>query len=293
MRNLTLHILVLFIVAAGIAPAAVADDDGPEHFLWRVSTDDRTVHLLGSIHFMKKDSYPLDQVIEYAYARSELVVFETDLDDLNKAALQMLGAGTLDGDTMLADVVSEDTYLAVAQRFKDAGMDVGGFSKMKPWMVALSLTSFELMKAGYMSGEGIDAHFNNRAKEDGKGRKGLETVEFQVSLFADLTEEESEDFLRYTLEDLESVIPLIDEIVATWKAGDTEQIEELLAEGFSEHQHLFDRFVTDRNLTWLPEVEALLGGDSDAMVIVGSLHLVGEQGLIDLLRAKGYDVEQL
>jgi len=281
MRHRTVPALIVAVLIS--ASILVAGDDGASnHFLWRVRSGDRTVHLLGSIHFMKKDSYPLDRVIEDAFRRSGAVVFETDLDQLNQAALQMLAAGTLDGDTVLEDVISEEAYRAVAERFEAAGMDVSGFSKMKPWMVALSLTTFELMRAGYMSGEGIDAHFNARPERDGKRREGLESVDYQVSLFADLSAKESEEFLMYTLEDLESVIPLIDEIVAAWSTGDTEGIEELLSKGFSEHRDLFDRFVTERNLAWLPHIESLFEGNTDAMVIVGSLHLVGSQGLIEL-----------
>ena len=282
---------IALIILASIACAA--EENGGKSFLWRVSSGDRTVALLGSIHFMKTDAYPLSPAVEAAFEDAGVVVFETDIDQMGKAAVSMLAAGTLDGDLTLKDVVSDEVFQGVSRRLDDLGMGIGAFKKMKPWMAAMGLTSYELMRAGYLGSEGIDAYFSSRATADGKPQRGLESIEFQISLFADMTAEESAEFLQYTLTDLDTMIPLVDEIVVAWKRGDAARIEDLLVEGFSDHEALFDRLVTRRNLRWLPQIEELLQGDVDAMVVVGSLHLVGGQGLIELLRAKGYAVEQL
>jgi uncharacterized protein YbaP (TraB family) len=284
--------LLLAVVTAMLVPTAMVAAE--EHsFLWRAISGDRSVYLLGSIHYMKADAYPLSSAVERAFDSSGMMVFETDNDEITGAAVSLLAAGTLEGNKTLADVVSTELYCEVSQRLEMLGMGIGGFKKMKPWMLALSLTSLELMRAGYLGSEGIDAHFNSRAKAAGKSREGLESTEFQVSLFAEMSAEESVEFLQYTLTDLDTVIPLVDEVVATWKIGDFAQMEELLVEGFADHKALFARMVTDRNLRWLPRIEELFEGNVDAMVVVGSLHLVGEQGLIQLLKAKGYKVEQL
>jgi len=280
--------LLSFTLTIGAAAQAAE-----KSFLWRATSGDRSVYLLGSIHFMKQDAYPLNPTIERVFDRAGVVLFETDIDKLDTAAVSMLVAGTLEGDATLADVVSTELYDEVFQRLETLGMDIGGFKKMKPWMLALSLTSFELMRADYLGSEGIDAYFSSRAKADGKPQRALESIDYQVSLFAEMSEEESADFLGYTLTELDTMIPLVDEIVAAWKIGDSVRIEELLVDGFGGHEALFDRLVTERNLRWLPLIEELFRGDVDAMVVVGSLHLVGEQGLIELLKGKGYEIEQL
>jgi len=273
--------------------ACAADEKGAKSFLWRATSGDRTVNLLGSIHFMKAGAYPLSPAIETAFEDAGVVVFETDIDQMGTAAVSMLAAGTLEGEETLKDVVSKGTFQEVSRRLDDLGMGIGAFTKMKPWMAAMALTSYELMNAGYLGSEGIDSYFSSRATADGKPQRGLETIEFQISLFVDMSAEESVEFLQYTLTDLDTMIPLVDEIVVAWKRGDSARIEDLLLEGFSDHEVLFDRLVTQRNLRWLPLIEELFRGDVDAMVVVGSLHLVGEQGLIELLKAKGYEVEQL
>lgn len=289
-RCLVLLCVALITVAA---MAGAAENDGEKSFLWKARSGDRTVSLLGSIHFMKADAYPLDPVIEGVFDDAGIVVFETDIDQMGKAAIALLAAGTLEGDQTLKDVISKELLEELSRRMDDLGMGMGAFNKMKPWMVAMSLTSFELMRAGYLGSEGIDAYFSSRATTEGKPQRGLETIEFQTSLFAEMSAEESAEFLEYTLADLDTMIPLVDEIVVAWKRGDTERIEDLLVDGFSDHEALFDRLVTQRNQRWLPQIEALFAGDVDALVVVGSLHLVGEQGLIELLEAGGYEVEQL
>ncbi len=281
------------VFAAAIAAVAATPQAEDPCFLWRASSGDRSVYILGSIHFMKKDAYPLNATIEGAFDRSDVVVFETDIDQIDGAAVSLLAAGTLDGETTLADVVPPELYQGVEERFEALGMNIAGFTKMRPWMVALSLTSLELMRAGYLGGEGIDSYFSSRAETAGKTCEGLESIEFQVSLFAEMSAEESVEFLQYTLDEMDTMIPLVDQIVAAWNIGDAARIEALLVDGFEGHDALYDRLVTQRNLRWLPRIEKLFQGDVDAMVVVGSLHLVGEQGLIELLRAKGFKVEQL
>ena len=282
---------IALIALASIASSA--ENAEKKSFLWRVSSGDRTVSLLGSIHYMKADAYPLSPAIEGAFEGAGIVVFETDIDQMGKAAVSMLAAGTLEGDETLKDVVSKEILQEVSQRLDDLGMGIGAFKKMKPWMVAMGLTSYELMRAGYLGSEGIDAYFSSRATASGKPQKGLESIEYQVSLFAEMSAEESAEFLQYTLTDLDTMIPLVDEIMVAWNRGDSAWIEDLLVDGFSDHETLFDRLVTQRNVRWLPQIDELFQGDIDALVVVGSLHLVGEQGLIEMLKAKGYEVEQL
>lgn len=291
-RFITVIALMAAIIAGFVGDVAAEDETG-RSFLWRAVVEDRSVYLLGSIHFMKSDAYPLSPAIEGAYETSGLLVFETDIEGLTGAATSLMTAGTLDGDTTLEDVLSEELYADVSERLEALGMSIDLFKTTRPWMLALTLTSLELMKDGYLGTEGIDAHFSSRAKRDGKARQGLESIEYQVSLFADLSMEDGEDFLRYTLEDLDSVIPLVDDLVRAWKRGDSGRIEEFLVESFDEHEAIFSRFVVDRNHRWMEAIDELFRGETDAMVVVGAFHLVGEQGLIELLRAKGYEIEQL
>ncbi|MEJ2189178.1 MAG: TraB/GumN family protein [Acidobacteriota bacterium] len=287
---------VFFLSVLLVASAAWAGQKSqaePEKcFMWSVERGSTTVYLLGSIHVLKEDAYPLPQAIDRAFDDAEVVVFEVDLDDMSAAALKMLAAGTLEGDENLEEVVGPTMWLQVSEHMKSAGLQPAAFQRMKPWMVALSLSAFELARAGYTPGAGLDTRLDARAKAAGKERLALETVDFQVGIFTDLDPVQSVEFLKYTLRDLDTVIPLLDELATSWRVGDVKPVEELLLDGFEESPELFEKLVTKRNQSWLGQVEELIGGDRDALVVVGALHLVGDGGLVALLRDKGYVVEQ-
>ncbi len=284
--------LTLAVILTSVPMSASPEPGADKTFMWRVKGGGATVYLLGSVHAMKEDSYPLPSAMETAFDSVDTVVFEVDLDDLDSAAIQMLAAGTLDGEETLEAVVGPATWSALMVQVEKTDIPAAMFRRMKPWMAALTITALAMTDAGYQPSAGVDAYFSRRADESGKERIALETVEFQVSLFADLTAEQSLAFLRYTLVDLKTVIPELDELSAHWRAGRVEAVEALMAEGFDEFPELLEKMVTDRNLAWMPPIEGLLARDSDTMVVVGSLHLVGEDGLVNLLRQRGYTVEQ-
>ncbi|MGD8440401.1 MAG: TraB/GumN family protein [Holophagae bacterium] len=285
--------LAAALLAASATAVAAGPDDVPRCFMWRVSGDAGTVHLLGSIHFMKDDAYPLDPAIERAYTAADTVVFETDLDQAGQAGAEMLRKGTLAGDLTLLDVIGDERYHQLESWLSERGLGTAMFNRMRPWMVALSVAAFELQRQGYLGTHGIDVTFADRATSDGKRIVALETFDFQISLFADMTDAQGAEFLGYTLTELDTIEPLIDDVVAAWQSGDVATIETLLADGFDEHPELYRKLVTDRNQRWLPVVEQLLGTEGDALVVVGALHLVGDNGLIEMLRSKGYEVEQV
>lgn len=263
--------------------------------LWRARSDTTTMYLLGSVHVMKPEAYPLAVVVETAFAASSVAVFEVDLgaEGTAEAALGALAAGMLpDGKTM-PDVVSAETWRLVERRAREVGLDPGGLKRLRPWMAATTLALAELQEAGYSPDDGVDRHFFRRASERGMEVVGLETVEFQLRLLADLTPEQDEAFLLQTVRELDTVIPMVDELIESWRGGRVGEVAALLAEGFDEHPDLFRRLVSDRNANWLPRLEELLRGPGPVFVVVGSLHLVGGDGLIELLRSKGYRVEQL
>jgi uncharacterized protein YbaP (TraB family) len=283
-----------FVLLAALPTFAGTFNIGPSEktFMWKVERGETTLYLLGSIHALKEDAYPLPPAIEAAFAEAEVAVFEIDLQDMTKVAVKMFSAGTLEEGRTLEQVVGPETWAEFETHVGDLGFDASLYQGMKPWMAALTVAAFELTKHGYLATAGLDTYLSQRADETGKMRLALETAEFQVSLFAELSPEQSLAFLRYTLEDLETMIPEMNELYLDWRAGNVESLEGSLLEGFEEFPEVFEKMVADRNHAWMPQIEELLAGDRDAIVVVGSLHLVGTEGVVKLLREKGYTVEQ-
>jgi uncharacterized protein YbaP (TraB family) len=219
-------------------------------------------------------------------------MFEMDVEQMTQAAIKMMAAGTLEKGRTLEGVVGPETWFDLKVRLGILDLEPSFFNGMKPWMAALTLAAVELTKSGYLATAGLDTYFSRRADEKGTQRLALETAEFQVGLFADMTPEQSLEFLRFTLTDLETMIPEMERLYRDWRSGNVAPMEELLLQGYEEFPDVFKRMVVDRNRAWMPRIFELLEGDRDAMVVVGSLHLVGEEGLVALLRKQGYTVSQ-
>jgi uncharacterized protein YbaP (TraB family) len=281
--------------AANPRPAdGTPESDRERHFLWRASgPNGAEVYLLGSIHALPEDTYPLATEITDAFAAAHIVYFEIDMNDTSSLGGRMMAAGALPPDKRLGDALDEKTRSLLDAYLEENGLSIGSFEAMKPWMAALALTSIELMKAGFSADAGIDLHLARRAHREGKAVKAFETADYQIELFANMSEDESLSFLRYTLKDMDTVVSQLGDLTRSWKGGDVDMLSALLSDAFTDEPELFERLVTVRNRVWLSRIDDLLSSKDTAMVVVGALHLVGEGGLIELLRNEGYRVEQL
>ena len=268
--------------------------DNSKHLLWTVKGSNNTLYLLGSIHLLKQDSYPLPDKIEALSRCCTTVVFETDLDGANDPAFQknMVTLGSYTEGRTLSKSVSLHTLDLLKKRLTPLGLQLGQFERFKPWFVALSIAALELQKLGYDPELGIDRHFYNRAKKEGKELVFLETSEYQLNLMSGLKSRKQELFLKQILKDLEVVETMSADMVESWLTGDADRLHSIIRIGYKEYPDIYDRFITRRNRNWLPRLRKLMRQDKDVLVIVGSGHLVGENSLIQLFKEKGFMVEQ-
>ena len=265
-----------------------------KHFLWSIQTKKNTTYLLGSMHLLRQDSYPLAEEIEAAYDDSQKIVFETDLDGMNDPAMQakMMALGVYLDDQTLEQDITAATYKLLKERVVATGASMAQFDRLRPWFCGLMLTALELQRFGFDTTYGLDSHFFNKAKKDGKEKIFLESVEYQMNLFANMTPQEQEALLRQTLEDLEVVETMSADMLIAWKAGDADKLNEMMNISFKEHPGIYDRLLIQRNKEWVSKIEALTNQDDNVLVIVGAGHLVGKESLLKLLEQKGYAIEQ-
>jgi len=265
------------------------------HSLWKIEDKGNTVYLLGSVHFLRESNYPLAGVIESAFDKSKVVAFETDMKKLESldTQQQIMGKAMLPADQTLKDQVSAETFLSLSNHLEEAGMPSMIFNRFKPGLVALTLAVLELQKLGFDPQYGIDKHFQQRAETSGKRLVALETVEFQIDLVTSFQKEEAEDLLKTTIKDLKRSRSVFGDLTKAWEKGDSETLESLLNESMREVPALYKRMVTDRNKAWVPKIEEMIAGKESAIVIVGAGHLAGKGSVVDLLRARGYKVDQL
>lgn len=281
--------LVAVCALAHAQPALARD------FLWRVSARGAVVYLVGSVHLLSADYYPLSLALEQAYKDADLLVEEVDLGEMlmPQAQLQMLTRGMLPANQSLDTVVSPATLALVTKHVAGIGMPIEPLKRFKPWMLALTLEGLEWQKAGFDPDLGLDKHFYDRAQTDRKTVQGLETTEFQIAMLDGMPMTQQEKLLAQTLKEIDTEMASITRLANAWRAGDVPAIEAVVLKDVRADPQTYQRLLVDRNRIWLPKVEALFSRSGRALVVVGAAHLVGPDGLIAMLKAKGYSVEQL
>ena len=266
-----------------------------KHFLWKVEAPGGAVaYLLGSLHVLAADSYPLPAAIEKAFAESKTLVEEVDLDEISDP-MAMMGALAkamlTDGQT-LDKIIAPSTYADVKKRAEDVGLPMVALDRMKPWLVAVTLMAPTLQAAGFKPEFGVDRHFFDRATARGMKRQALETVAYQLDRFDAMPLPVQEALLKTTIADLDTQVNDVKQMVRVWSAGDAAAVEKLTLTSFKDSPELYKRLLVERNENWVPHVEKCLAGNAGCFIVVGAAHLVGRDGLPALLAKKGMKVTQ-
>jgi uncharacterized protein len=263
-------------------------------FLWKVSKEGKSIYLLGSIHYLKKENFPLRKPILDALASSKRLVLEIDLNNTPPGAAQRVTlekAVYHDGST-LEQNVEPDVFQLASRRATELGIDPQVLKPMKPWFVALTMMAIKFQQLGLDANVGVDRYLAERAKASGKPTSGLETLEFQLTLLDQLPKRDQEMMLRETVTELDLLDKNIDQIVQSWLKGESASLEALLMAGMKEYPDLHQKIILDRNRRWLPQIEQIIGQGGGAMVVVGAAHLVGKDGVVEMLKNHGYELEQ-
>lgn len=290
------------LLAIGIAVLCLAstlfarEGAGPQarSFLWEVRAGGGTVHLLGSIHLLNREMYPLDRKIEEAFARSDVLVVESNVKDRAGEARRerMLEQALYPENDTIENHVSQETLDLLRRRFPDLPLDRVG--RLRPWALAMTLVVLEYGRMGLDYDHGIDVYFLDKAGGT-KPVRELESSDFVIGMLNGFSDGYQDLFLRYTLLDLETVGEQTDRIIDAWIRGDTATMEETLMESVREHPELlpvFDALVFRRNEAMASKIGEYLEEGGEFFVVVGAGHLVGKKGIVELLRRKGFSVEQ-
>jgi uncharacterized protein YbaP (TraB family) len=274
------------------APPATASE-GP---FWKVSGASGTAYLLGSLHFGTAEMYPLSNPVNAAFQSADRLVVEIDIGAVDPAAMLrwISTEGAYADGTTLADHVSPGVWRALRQRAQQYGVPLELLAAQRPWLAAFTLTAIALERRGFEEHLGVDRHFLSRSG----GRipvVELEGFDYQMGLLADLSEEEQERFLEATLRDLDAESSTFDDIVAAWRRGDADALDEEINAAWRsdpEARTLYERLIGIRNAEMAKKIDSLLEFGGTSFVVVGAAHMVGEGGLAQRLASLGYRVEK-
>jgi uncharacterized protein YbaP (TraB family) len=287
--------VALAIASTFVAGASGRIDAATRSFLWKATSGRGVVYLVGSVHMLTKDYYPLSPALDTAFKDSDLLVEEVDLGEVSApdSQLQMLMRGMLPGGQSLEKVVSPSTFALVSKRVGDLGLPIEPLKRFKPWALAITLLGLEWQKAGFDPNLGLDKHFYDLAQVEGKAVQGLETIAYQISRFDEMSMDQQDRLLTETLRTLDTETASVSKLADAWKAGDAPTVERIVLQDLKQDPQMYQRLLVERNRNWLPTIDQLFARRGHAFVVVGAAHLVGPDGLLAMLRAKGYTVEQM
>lgn len=283
------------IAAQAVVPESDTADTATPNFLWQIETPTNTVYFLGSVHFLDAASYPLPAAMETAFAEAENLVLEADVGpgtEINIAMLLLDKALPEPGEA-LTEVLSPEAYALAAQEAAELGLLIQAFEPFEPWFLAISLTSLQLVELGFLPEYGIDQYFYRQAQEMEKPTLFLETVEQQFDLFEQLSIAEQRLFTEQTLTEMDLLEASFNDIVGAWETGDSDRMADILLTGFEAYPEMQSIFLSDRNRDWANQIRPWLESDEDYLIVVGALHLVGPDNVLELLAQEGYEAEQL
>ena len=263
--------------------------------LWQIQKNGELEgYLVGSIHVMKQEVYPLTPVFREGFTEADLVVFETNLDEVRSQSVSLIEMGMYQDGTTLQQTLPPETYNKVETLASSLGIPMSALNQMEPWLASQLITMQLLQQAGYSPLYGIDLYFYKQAQQEDKPYMGLETPREQFQFFDELPTKTQIAFLTHSIEQTQAKIQEVDEIVAIWKQGDMTGLEEMLLDPMEEDfPEIYQALIVERNQTWMPEIIELLREDEVPFIVVGTAHLVGDRGLIKQIQAKGYTLKQL
>lgn len=284
--KLALAVLLLNSCTAQNNGIKLKTNDNDNTLLWEISGKQLTApsYLFGTFHLICKDDIPFGTQLNKAIKSTDEIYMEMDMDD---PATMMGGLLLMNmrGDSTLKKLYKEEEYKKVENFFNDSlHMPIGMFQKMKPFFLMAMLYP-KMLPCKTMSG--VETELMKLAKENKKEIKGLETMAFQAAVFDSIPYAQQAKELLKTIDSLEAYKKYFDTMVIVYKSQQLNKIEDLFSKSEFGMQDNQDILLDKRNKNWVNQLNTILKKES-VFIAVGAGHLVGNMGLINLLRKEGY-----
>ncbi len=285
-----IHVLMACLFMVCTAFSARAGDEKTGLF-WSVKAKKANLYLLGTVHMpVTTGDLSLGEGIEAAYRGSRRVVFEADPEELGHDDVRraLTAAGMYKAGDSLKRHISKKTSDLLEQRAKKAGIPFRTLEAYKPWFCAVTVSGASLKKMGLDPGQGMAARFYGRARSDGKDMVFFETSGYQIDLLSEVLSERQEEVLLQALKEIRVIEKMSSEMQRAWHSGDSARIEEICGMSLKEYPEIRETLFDERNSRWVSRISDLAGMEGDSFIVVGAAHLVGEKGVVALLKKKGY-----
>ncbi len=287
--------LNLLPVALSLFILFTASSVGAESSVWVAKSSKATVYLAGSFHALRASDYPLPDEFLRAYKDSRKIIFEVPPGETESPEymVKFLSLAIYNDGTTLKEHITTTAYAKAENFCKERDYPLEQYQFFKPTFFVMTLTVSEMNKIGVNPQKGIDYFFKEKALQDGKATGSLETVGQQLDLLTSMDANLGSDQILESIEELKQIEVMLGELLAVWKKGDEPKMEELYIKDLKLYPKLYQTLIVDRNNKWMRNIEGYLDSSGNTMVVVGAAHLVGADGLVNLLRKRGYKVVKL
>jgi uncharacterized protein len=287
--------------ASSQAAAMAAAKAAPVPLLWKVSdagnNPDTSLYLLGSFHMLKADDYPLSADVDAAFDDAESLLFEIDPAAMTApdTIAKFQRASAYDDGRTLSQVLPAATRDKLEKLLTVSGGSIAAYEAAEPWAVNLGLVLGIAQAMGFSSEDGLDRYFMARAQATGKPVAGLESVDVQMAALDGTPHAEQIAGLDEFLADPTKAVTEMRTLHASWRQGDLKALDQKFRMEMARESPVSYRLVNvERNNAWMSTLEQRLkAGSDDTLAVVGTLHLLGDDGVVEKLRAKGYKVERV
>lgn len=267
--------------------------------LYKVQHDGRTSYLFGTVHAGKQTFFPLEPQVTRALADSNALVLELDVRASEPFQQALAAHGRYPQGENIRQHLSGDTLALLQQALARAGMSLDKLEQYRPWLLANLLVGAEIERNGYVRSHGVEQFLLKTAALQSKPLRELESADYQLGLFASMNDAQQESYLRENLAELASGAALekTASLIDAWSRADASGInaawQAMVSGGSVSAAFMARTLLGKRNPEMAASIETIMKADRTAFVGVGLLHLLGEQGVPELLRQRGYQVEQI
>ena len=263
--------------------------------LWKIEGTANQIYLLGSIHFLRAEDYPLPKPITDAVAGADVVVMEMDLSRLDPDQMQAVFT-RMAVDTRgrsLEQLLGAQSYRKAQDLAAEINIDLETMQQFEPWYAALLVTQLHLMSLGFDGSYGVETQLLLQALQQGKELRGLETLEEQLGTLDSLPLGAQKKFFIQTLEEAAATDDKLDRLVAAWRTGDSNALRRDLIDQLRDQSELYRKIIVQRNRNWTNSIVEFTEDSKDYLVVIGAMHLVGDDSVIRMLEDAGFSARQI
>lgn len=278
---------------AGCSAAQAESDLPPQPPMWVVSDADSEITLYPTIHILPNEIQWKSEELTRRLAEAEEVWFEIMPGSETDPSLQqtMMSVGMAPGSSLTADLTEEEVT-ALKNAIAPLGLPIEAVDVMRPWLVTTMVSVGALVDKGFDPNSGVEKQLQPMVA--GKTIRALETAEGQMKMLASIPHDLQMEMLRESLGEMDETVELLQDMVTDWAVGDVEDLEdELIQEMKAEMPEAYDIVFTKRNANWADQIELEMKGSGTDFIAVGAGHLVGDESVPAMLKARGYTVTRL